>query len=151
MPERFFDTSSAVKHYRVELGTPKVDAFLAEVGSQHYFSALSVVEVHSAFARFVRTGHITAAEFQRLQGRFLADIAGGLWQVVPIAADHLHNAQRLLAQYALKTSLRTLDAIQLAVALLHSGGPLDAFVCADANLCQVALMEGLVVENPELP
>jgi hypothetical protein len=62
------------------------------------------------------------------------------------------QAQQLLVRHALTRSLRTLDALQLAVALtLHALAPLDHFVCADANLCLVAAAEGLPVLNPELP
>src|SRR5262245_31325941 len=62
------------------------------------------------------------------------------------------TAMRCKAQHCLNRCLRTLDALQLAVALgLHGASPLDAFVCADANLCHVAAAEGLVVVNPELP
>jgi len=74
MADRFFDTSAAAKHYRVEVGTAKVDAFLAEAGARHFLSDLSVVEMHSVLARLVRTGQITAADFHLTRGRFLADI-----------------------------------------------------------------------------
>ena len=50
------DTSAAVKHYHTEVGTAKVDALLAVTGSRHFLSVLGVVELHSAFARRVRTG-----------------------------------------------------------------------------------------------
>jgi predicted nucleic acid-binding protein len=152
MADRFFDTSAAAKHYRAEVGTAAVDALLAEAGANHLFSAVTVVELHSVFARLVRTGHITAAEFQQARGRFLADIAAGLWQVVPVLDAQFHHAQQLVAQYGLGHSLRTLDALQLAVTLdLHAARPLDAFVCADANLGQIATAEGLTVVNPEVP
>ena len=152
MADRFFDTSAAAKHYRVEMGTTKVDAFLAEAGARHFLSELSVVELHSVLARLVRTGQITAADFHLARGRFLADIAGGLWQMVSITTVHFHRAQQLLVKHALAQSLRTLDAIQLAAALsLHALKPLDAFVCADTNLCHIAAAEGLAVVNPEIP
>ncbi len=152
MADRFFDTSAAAKHYRVEVGTAKVDAFLAEAGARHFLSDLSVVELHSVLARLVRMGHIAAADFHLVRGRFLADIAGGLWQIVPITTIHFHRAQQLLVKHALAHSLRTLDAIQLAVALnLHALTPFDAFVCADANLCRIAAAEGMTVVNPEVP
>jgi hypothetical protein len=152
MADLFFDTSAAAKHYRVELGTPAVDALLARPGATHVLSALSVVEFHSVLARLVRTGQIGAAAFHLAPGRFLADIAAGLWHVVPAAAAHFHRAQQLLAQHGLARSLRTLDALQLAVALgRNAAAPLDAFVCADANLCPVAAAEGLAVINPEVP
>ena len=37
------------------------------------------------------------------------------------------------------------------IADLLATGPLDAFVCADANLGFVAAAEGLIVVNPEVP
>jgi predicted nucleic acid-binding protein len=111
MANRFFDTSAVAKHYRVELGTAKVDAFLAEAGSRHFISALSVVELHSVLARLTRTAQITAADFNLTRGRFLADIAAGLWQVVPVTAAHFHHAQQLLVKHGLRSSLRTLDAL----------------------------------------
>src|SRR6266849_2196764 len=152
MAEHFYDTSAAVKHYRAELGTAKVDSLLADSTSRHYLSTLGVVEAHSVFARLVRMGQITAAEFHRLRGRLLADIASGLWQIMQVTPADFQQAQQLLVGRATTRSLRTMDALQLAVALsLHAASPLDDFVCADANLCQVAGAEGLTVVNPEIP
>lgn len=151
MADRFFDSSAFAKHYRAELGTAKVDAFLAESGARHFISDLGVVELHSILARLVRTGEITAADFHMARSRFLADIASGLWRLVPVTTAEFHHAQQLLVRHGLGHSLRTLDALQLAVALLPSVGPLDAFVCADGNLCLVAAAEGLIVVNPEAP
>jgi predicted nucleic acid-binding protein len=151
MADRFFDTSAFAKHYRAEIGTAKVDAFLAETSSRHFISDLGVVELHSVLARLVRNSQITAADFALVRGRFLADIASGLWQVVPVTAAHFHHAQQLLVSHGLSRSLRTLDSLQLAVSLLSTAKPLDAFVCADSNLCTVAVAEGLTVVNPEVP
>jgi predicted nucleic acid-binding protein len=152
MAERFYDTSAAVKHYRVELGTAKVDTLLAEAGSRHFLSTLGVVEVQSVFARLVRIGQITTADFPRLRGRLLTDIASGLWHVVQVTPADFQRAQQLLVGHATTRSLRTLDALQLAVALgLHASAPLDAFVCADATLGPIAAAEGLIVLNPEVP
>jgi predicted nucleic acid-binding protein len=149
MADRFFDTSAFAKRYRNELGTAKVDAFVNEASSRHFISALGVVEFHSILARLVREGKITAADFDLTRKRFLADIASGLWKLVPVTAAHFHHAQELLVRYGPDLSLRTLDAIQLAVAVLNTLRPLDAFVCADGDLCRVAAAEGLTVVNPE--
>ena len=47
--------------------------------------------------------------------------------------------------------MRTLDAIQLAVALdLRSKGVLDIFVVADKILAELAMLDGLPVLNPEV-
>jgi uncharacterized protein len=150
MADRFFDTSAIAKHYRAEAGTAIVDGFLGESGSQHFISDLSVVELHSVFARLCRTGEISPADFHLARGRFLADIAAGLWQVGPVGASHYHRAQILLVHHGLKRSLRTLDALQLATALLHPA-KLHTFVGADANLCEAAAAEGLSIVNPETP
>lgn len=152
MADRFFDSSATVKHYLPETGTVKVDTLLGEAGARSLLSELGVVELHSVFARQVRTGQITAADFGLFRGRFLADIATGLWTVLPVTARAFQLAQQLLARYGLTRSLRTLDAIQLAVAVAqHATAPLDAFVCADLNLNPVATSEGLAVVNPEIP
>ena len=151
MADRYFDTSAFAKHYRAEPGTAKVDALLSESGSRHFISELGVVELHSILARLVRTGEITDADFHLARSRFLADAACGLWQLVPVAAAHFHHAQQLLVRRGLMHNLRTLDALQLAVPLLHAIGPPKTFVCADSNLCLVAAAEGLTVVNPEAP
>jgi uncharacterized protein len=152
MAEYFHDTSAAVKHYRAELGTAKVDALLADTASRHFLSALGVVEVHSVFARLVRVGQITDLEFHRLRGRLLCDVASGLWYIVKVTSADYQQAQELLVRHATMRSLRTLDAVQLAVALnLNAISPLDNFVCADINLCLIAAAEGLSVVNPEVP
>jgi predicted nucleic acid-binding protein len=152
MADRFFDTSATVKHYLPETGTAKVDSLLAEVGARHFLSDLGVVELQSVFARQVRTGQITAADFALFRRRFLADIASGLWTGLPVSGRDFHHAQQLLARHGLTRSLRTLDAIQLAVAVArHATTPLHTFVCADLNLNYVAASEGLTVMNPETP
>lgn len=151
MANRFFDTSAFAKHYSTEVGSARVDAFLAEAGSGHFLSSMGVVELHSLFARRTRMGRITVAEFHQARGRFLADLVQGLWQVVPVTTAHYYQAQLLLVRHGPVHNLRTLDAIQLAAALRNSLGPLDAFVCADLNLCRVASLEGLTVVNPEVP
>ena len=72
--------------------------------------------------------------------------------MIRLLVRHFKEADRLLRQHGLAARLRSLDALQLAVALgLNATGPLDTFVCADANLCQIAGAEGLALVNPEMP
>ena len=55
-----------------------------------------------------------------------------------------------MERYAFDLRLRALDALQLAVALeLRNQKLVDHFVAADAILCEVALLEGVPVINPE--
>jgi predicted nucleic acid-binding protein len=58
------------------------------------------------------------------------------------------EATQLIERHV-RIGLRTLDAIQLAVALaLSHQGVIDQFVCADQRLCDTAIEEGLSVTNP---
>lgn len=98
----------------------------------------------------VRTGQITPAKAVALQARVLGDVAAGTVYVIPLEPTHFTSAGLLVAKYGFGRRMRTLDAIQLAVALdLHSQGLLDVFVVADKILAEVAILEGLTVQNPE--
>lgn len=149
---RYFDTSAISKHYHAETGTAKVDALLDSPDSTAVISRLSVVEFHSVFAKKVRLGELKAGDFQKLTRRFRGDVAARRLRVVRLTAAHFQSADRLIRRIGLSNNLRTLDALQLAVAisLNETGEPTD-FVCADLALCAMAVAEGLSVTNPELP
>jgi predicted nucleic acid-binding protein len=69
-----------------------------------------------------------------------------------LRGDHLLAAERLIGRYNFTRPLRTLDALQLAIALeLSQHELLDSFVVADKRLSEVAAAEGLTVLNPESP
>ncbi len=145
----YHDSSAFIKHYHVEIGTPAVDAILAEPDAVHFLSRLASVEVPSAFVKKVRIQEITVADFQRLHRRFLADIAGEQYRVIRLLVRHLQIAEQLIQKHGLTHSIRTLDAIQLAVAIdAETRHGIDHFVCADTNLCAIATAEGFHVINP---
>jgi uncharacterized protein len=113
---------------------------------------LTLVETISVFAIKVRTRAFDSPEFARLRGLFATHVARRRYQVVRLLNAHYDRAQDLVTSYGLTRQIRTLDALQLAVALhLHQMAPLDHFVCADQRLCDIAALEGLAVLNPELP
>lgn len=150
MTRSFFDTSALVKHYHPETGTTAVDRLINEPGAELVISRLTLVETVSVFATKVRTGTFDAAAFARLRGRFASDVTRKRYRVVRLLNTHYDRAQDLIRSYGLGRQVRTLDALQLAVALsLHQEAPLDCFVCADHRLCDVATGEGLTVVNPE--
>ncbi len=152
MPDYFFDTSALGKNYHNEVGTPKVEQLLKEPGARHFISRLSVIEIQSVFAGKVRAGVISESDFRTLRRRFLTDIARRRVDVVRLTGFHYQEAERLIRKQAMSYSLRTLDAIQLSVALdLRARGLSNHFVCADRNLCKVAVSEALIVINPEIP
>lgn len=154
MPGRFWDTSALVKHYHPELGTPKVDALLQTPGLDHVISRPRVTETFSVFAGKVRAGLVTQVEFAKLCRRFLADARGKLFWVARLLVAHHKEAERLLRTYGPQAGqgIRTLDALQLAVALdLRNKGVIDMLVSSDVRLLTVAQAEGLPIINPEQP
>jgi len=65
---------------------------------------------------------------------------------------HYPAAERLIIRYGDRQGLRTLDALQLAVALeVQDRVGVDALVAADKVFCAVATLEGFAVLNPEHP
>jgi predicted nucleic acid-binding protein len=151
MPGYFFDSSAIGKRYHPEVGTAHVEALFHAPQPPRFISRLSVVELQSVFAGKVRTRAITGADLELLRARFLQDIARREFRVIRMTDVHYREAERLIQQHGVSRSLRTLDALQLSVALaLHRRVTLDAFVCADQGLCGVAQEEGLHIINPEL-
>lgn len=152
MSDHFLDTSAFVKHYHPEVGTPKVDRLWADPAARLMVSRLGVVETVSVFAKKVRSGLISAADFALLRRRFFADLRNRRPIVMRLLVRHFQEADRLLQQHGLAHALHTLDALQLAVALdLRRRGTLDEFVTTDRVLLVVAAAEGIPVVNPEIP
>jgi len=150
MARYFLDTSALAKHYHVEAGTARVDQIIENKDAELFISRLTLVETLSVFAVKVRTGAYDAAEFSRLRSLFASQISRRQFQVVRLVNPHYELARDLLVRYGPTRQIRTLDALQLSVALrLHARFPLDFFVCADQRLCHVAQLEGLAVLNPE--
>jgi predicted nucleic acid-binding protein len=152
MPRYFFDTSALVKRYHAENGTPEVQRRLAEPGAECVISRLATVEMLSGFAGKVRTGVFSVTANGRLRSQFLADVKRRVVQPIRIVNAHYQLAGDLIGKHGMSRHLRTLDAVHLAVALrLHQVIPIDGFVCADQRLCDIAVLEGLAVVNPERP
>ncbi len=129
-----------------------MDRLLAGPGSRHFISRLTVVEMQSVFAKKVRTGVLRLADFQLLCRRFLADVRRRRFCVVRMTVAHFEAAERLIRRLAPSQNLRTLDALQLAVALgLRGQSLIGQFICADHSLCAIATAAGLSVINPEVP
>jgi hypothetical protein len=114
---------------------------------------LSVLEIVSAFAGKVRAGAISAADFETLRRRFKADLTKTKRLVgARLLIAHYQDAERLLRQHGLVRRLRTLDALQLAVALdLHRKRIVERVVSGDKDLLVVAAAEGMAVFDPENP
>ena len=144
MANFFLDTSAFVKRYHPEPGTDRVLALFNQPQNRIQISRLTLVEVRSAFAVKVRTREIDQPTAAALWIQLLSDVAAGVFEVLPITDTHYQLAEQLLGQYAFQSRLRTLDALQLAVALeRNEQAAIDGFVLADQALSEVAIAERL--------
>ncbi len=147
-----FDTSGLVKYYHTEIGRPEVKQIIDDSSNRVFISDLSIIELVSTLAKKVRIGEIGVAAFRISHRRFFADIVAGKFAVIMLAQKHGRSAIKLLVKHATKRGLRTLDSLQLAIAMdLKIQNRLDCFVCADEKLSKVTKLEKIVFLNPESP
>jgi len=152
VPCHFVDTSALAKLYHAEPGSGRLEELAREPGSKLIISQLSLVEIQSVFAGKVRTRVIPESALGLLRGRFYADLAEGRLHVALVGSRHWTIAAQLVRDFAVSHGLRTLDAVQLAVAIdLHRRGAAATLVASDHNLCNVAALQGLSVLNPSAP
>ena len=152
MAQYFFDTSAFAKYYHTELGSQRVAAVFAEPNRQIRVSSLGVLEIQSVFAMKVRIGELDRKAAGTQRAMMMLDIAAGNIAVHGLRPDHLVSAETLIGRHSFSRQLKTLDALQLAIALeLAQNWLLDTFVVADKRLSEVASAEGLTVLNPESP
>ena len=149
MPGYFIDTSALAKLYHAEAGSPQMEMLVQAPDNRLIISQLTVIELQSVFAAKVRMRVIDQASLNQLRGLFFADLAAGRFKVVLVSGRYFRSADRLIRTHAVSRALRTLDALQLAVAVeLHRRGAGTALVASDKNLCEVAAAEGIQVVNP---
>lgn len=149
MARYFFDTSAIVKHFHREAGSEMVASLFNETGSLVLLSSLGLLEIQSAFAVKVRSGVLKHDDAQMMRVNLILDVAAGEIEVYSVTSDHFRDAEHLIRRHAFTERLRTLDALQLAVALdLFDQGEMDIFVVSDAILGRVANLEGLNVIVP---
>jgi predicted nucleic acid-binding protein len=147
----FFDTSAIVKYYHAEPGTAEVSRIFAEPDRKIAISSIGFVEIQSAFAIKVRSGTLDPKNAGMQRARLMLDVAAGQLEVYRLAHQHLEAAELLIGRYSFTRRLRTLDALQLAIALdLSRQNLLGHFVVADKALAEIASIEGLMVVNPEI-
>ncbi len=153
MPNYFLDTSALAKRYHMENGSDFVDRLLGQIGSRSWISHLSIVEFESVLAIKTRTKQIDPPALEIARRRFRADLAQQRVLVAaPVHEIHFHSARRLLSHYGVTDGLRTLDALQLAVALdLQQSGQIGVLVAADQRLCRVSALAGCPALNPDDP
>jgi len=149
----FLDTSALSKLYHQEIGSHYLERLVEQPGAIIVVSRLSLLEMESVFAIKVRTGELSPPGQELARRRLRADIAQGRVSVgPPIEERHYQSARKLLARYGLEMALRTLDSLQLALALdLHESRQISVIVAADQRLCRVAEACGCSTINPADP
>ncbi|MBN1887037.1 MAG: type II toxin-antitoxin system VapC family toxin [Thermoflexales bacterium] len=146
----YLDASALVKFYVDEAGSAWIRALLSADSQPLVFtSRMTIIEMTSAFARRRREGSLTVDEFVAARDAFRGDCLD-MYQVMPSTVEIVDVACDLLERH----SLRAYDANHLATAhtahqfLVSQGYPGLVFVSADNQLNEVAVAEGLPVDNP---
>jgi predicted nucleic acid-binding protein len=149
----FLDTSALAKLYHEEPGSDYVERILNRPGARGIMSRLSIVEMESVFAIKVRTGALDESGRSLALRRLRADIARDRLIVgPPIEPRHYRSAAKMLRLHGVSRGLRTLDALQLAVALdMLQASWISVMICADRRLCEVAEACGCPAVDPVHP
>jgi uncharacterized protein len=144
----FLDTSALVKLYHQELGSEIMEGWAATPSVQLWVSDLARVELHAVFSRKVQEGELAEAALQRVLERFREDLRHR-FQLVPLTPGLIERAIGFLIQHGQRHSLHTLNALQMASALVVESSPLS-FVTADKRLLATASQVFPRVLNPEV-
>jgi predicted nucleic acid-binding protein len=143
----FLDTSAVVKRYVQEIGTAWVQALTDPVaGHVHFLARITQAELVAAITRRSRRGHIAATDAAMALADFEYDFVHQYF-TVEVSAALVAHATSLARLHG----LRGYDAVQLAAALevRDNASPSGLMlVSADADLNAAALVEGLLVEDP---
>jgi uncharacterized protein len=145
VPVYFLDTSTVVKRYAQEVGTPWVQA-LGAPAAGHLLAVvrITLAETVAAVTRKERSGFLTPHAATTALHDFRVDFTKQ-YVIVEVSAGLVDHTATLARKHA----LRGYDAVQLAAALeVRAHIPSVTFLSADANLNTAAIAEGLSVDDP---
>jgi hypothetical protein len=137
----FVDTSSLVKYYYPENDSDRIETLLLKT-RRIFISNLSVVEMASALMKRVRMGEMTKKDELSVWNVFLDDLQSSQFQMLVPDERHYGRAADIIRNLGAQHGIRTLDALQIAVA--QSAGNV-AFLCADKVLAATAAELGMKV------
>ena len=150
MPALFFDSSSLVKRFAVEIGTNWIFSLVRpSTNNRLYLARITGVEVIAAITKRVRTGSLSKHAADKAVKRFEREFQNR-YILVDVSSQIIQSAMDLAKNH----TLRGYDAVQLASALqanalrLSVGGSSLTFVSADKHLNAAASAEGLTVDDP---
>ncbi|MEP6515883.1 type II toxin-antitoxin system VapC family toxin [Microcoleus vaginatus] len=146
----FLDTSALVKRYVREIGSDWILSITDPATDNHLaISQITWVEVHSAFARRLRDGSLSAERFDLIVQKVREDFENE-YRVIDVDRTLIETAGALVMQ----NPLRAYDAVQLASALRVQSSLVSVpdtqvvFVSADNRLLDIAQSAGLAIDNP---
>ncbi len=153
MPTFFVDTSALAKLYHQEIGSDYLERLLQQPDARLTISRLSIVEMESVFAMKVRAGQLDLANLEVARRRLRADLAQSRLGVTrPVEEKHFRDARNLIIRFGAGEGLRTLDALQLSIALdLRRAGLIAVIIAADQRLCRVSQLAGCPAIDPQAP
>jgi uncharacterized protein len=134
----YLDTSVLVAYYCPEPLSERVEEFII-THDRPGISFLTDVEFCSALSRKIREGGLNQRDGGRILAKFYTHQDNHLYRNLAVESHHFRLARDWMALF--NTSLKTLDAIHLAVA--SSQGLI--FVTADQSLTKSAKALGLEV------
>jgi len=106
-------------------------------------SFLTEVELFSAIARKVRMGDLSRKNGGRILAKFLSHLNSDLFSLTPVEPNHWQLPRGWLGLF--DTSLRTLDALHLAIASAEE----YELVTSDQHLIQAAKKLGVKIRTME--
>ena len=112
----YVDTSVLAAYYCPEPLSRQAQELLRKE-AKPALSYLAEVELISAVARKVRTKELNDTDGNRILMKFSSHVNAGLFHVIPVERHHWQMAKDWIGFF--KTSLRTLDALHLALASDH--------------------------------
>lgn len=137
----YVDTSALIKRYLVEPFSKEFEALFLRGGIA--ISRLSQVEFRCLLARRQRNKEIDAQFVSRADAEFSFDIQTRALDVVSVNDAEFTSAYFLIQRFA-NFSLRTLDALHLAIAQAQS---IPAFATADKTQAAAAEALGMSVHG----
>ncbi len=112
----YLDTSYIAKLYLEEPDSSLVEALVQRHLSHSHAirtSALALTEFHSILHRRVNEGGITEAQANRHASAFLAHVADGLWELIPVSEQLLRRTAATVVAAPSGINIRSADAIHL--------------------------------------
>ena len=100
-------------YYCPEPSSEKIEAFIT-AQRQVAISALTEIEMFSALSRKVREKAMDRHDAGRITAKFISHLDGHYFTYIPVEAHHFRLARDWIGMF--KLSLRTLDALHLAIA-----------------------------------